>query len=72
MDRKNQGCTSAYADVHLLWLMDTQTPLQNAQDYPLEPDRPALSARECKNDQLGNGPNYYNYIVKRQVTTQKC
>ena len=47
MQRKNQGCKTAFADVHLLWLMDTQRPLQSDQAYPLEPDFPA---GQCRND----------------------
>ena len=47
MERKNQGCKTAFADVHLLWLMDTQRPLQSDQAYPLEPDFPA---GQCRND----------------------
>ena len=62
MFRTNQGCKTGYADVHLQWLQETQTPHQDAQDYPLRPDEPA---GECANN--GYGPDYFNYIVKRQV-----
>ena len=67
--RTNQGCKTAYADVHLLWLQETQRPLLSARDYPLRPDEPA---GECPNDayNAGYGPDYYNYIKKRQVRTR--
>ena len=63
--RKNQGCKTGYADVHLLWLYNgTQSRLQTEQEFPLEPNR--LDIRpgnpKCINnaDQFGFGPNFYN------------
>ena len=61
MGRTNQGCAfGSYADVHLAWLLETQTPHQKAQDYPLRPEE-----GECVN--IGYSSDYFNYIVKRQV-----
>ena len=60
--RTNQGCVTGFADVHLEWLQETQNPHQTARDYPLRPTEPA---GECIN--IGYGPDYFNYIVKRQV-----
>ena len=70
MARINQGCVTGFADVHLQWLQETQSPLEAARDYPLRPDEPA---GECgaSDDPSGYGPNYYNYIVKRQVRSNK-
>ena len=69
--RFNNGCDfGSFADVHLQWLQETQSPLESARDYPLRPDEPA---GECgaSDDPSGYGPNYYNYIVKRQVRSNK-
>ena len=60
--RTNVGCVNGFADVHLEWLEATQIPHQDPQDYPLRPDEPA---GECANNIYG--PDYFNYIVKRQV-----
>ena len=58
--RTNDGCAVGFADLHGLWLNATQSPYQNAEVYPLRPED-----GECVN--FGYGPDYFNYIVKRQV-----
>ena len=66
LERFNNGCDpGSFADVHLEWLKETQNPHQSARDYPLRPEEPA---GECIN--IGYGPDYFNYIVKRQVRSR--
>ena len=60
--RLNEGCDGGLADVHLIWLNETQSRLLTEQEYPLEPNRKAKPAEQCRKnaDQLGFGPNFYN------------
>ena len=61
-DRTNKGCVDGLADLHLIWLNETQSRLLTEPQYRLEPNRKAKPSEQCRKnaDQLGFGPNFYN------------
>ena len=70
MFRQNSNCKAGYADLHLKWLLETQEPLQSAQQYPLLPEGSDPNPGECRRAYrpvYGYGADYYIHINKRQV-----
>ena len=70
MFRQNSNCKAGYADLHLKWLLETQEPLQSAQQYPLLPEGSDPNPGQCRRAYrpvYGYGADYYIHINKRQV-----
>ena len=62
--RKNQGCVSAVADIHLNYVRESGIPLQSAEQYPLEPNkRPSLNPNS--KNQCDIAVNYYDFEDNR-------
>ncbi len=68
MLRINSNCDNGFADLHLKWLLETQEPLQSAQNYPMLPEGSEPNPGQCR---LAYKPvysaNYYIHLNKRQV-----
>ena len=70
MFRQNSNCKAGYSDLHLKWLLETQEPLQSAQQYPLLPEGSDPNPGQCRRAYrpvYGYGADYYIHINKRQV-----